>query len=90
MAGNHDSPVFSYQTRVAVTAEQDSLLREYARLFGHVERTLFADLQRGKDAGQLKSEYLARFSITARQFNALAHPTARQNQRYPGTDSPTH
>jgi hypothetical protein len=71
MAGNHDSPVFSYQTRVAVTAEQDSLLREYARLFGHVERTLFADLQRGKDAGQLKSEYLARFSITARQFNAL-------------------
>ena len=71
MAANQDSPVFSYQTRVAVTAEQDHLLREYARLFGHVERTLFADLQRGKDAGQLKSEYLARFSITARQFNAL-------------------
>ena len=56
MAGDHDSLVFSYQTRVAVTAEQDSLLREYARLFGHVERTLFAGLQRGKDAGQLKSE----------------------------------
>ena len=71
MAANHDSPVFSYQTRVAVTAEQDQLLREYARLFGHVERTLFADIQKGKDAGQLKSEYLARFSITARQFNAL-------------------
>ena len=71
MPANQDAPVFTYQTRVSVTPEQDQLLRNYARLFGQVERTLFADIERGKNANQLKSEYLERFDITARQFNAL-------------------
>jgi hypothetical protein len=56
---------------MSVTPEQDQLLREYARRFGHIERTLFAELQQGKAANQLKSEYLRRFDITARQFNGL-------------------
>lgn len=47
------------------------MLHHCARWFGHLERTLFADLQRGKDPNQLKSEYLRRFAITARQYNAL-------------------
>lgn len=71
MSSRPDRPIFTYQTRVWVTPEQDQLLREYARRFGHIERTLFADLQKGKEANQLKSEYMSRFDITARQFNAL-------------------
>ena len=38
---------------------------------GKIERTLFADLQRGKEATHLKSQYIKRFEITARQFNSL-------------------
>src|ERR1700757_4425417 len=62
--------VFTYQTRVFVTPEQDKMLREYAVRFGRVERTLYGDLQKGEAANRLKAEYLVRFAITARQFNA--------------------
>jgi IS605 OrfB family transposase len=62
--------VFTYQTRVFVTPEQDKMLREYAVRFGRVERTLYGDLQKGEDANRLKADYLVRFAITARQFNA--------------------
>src|ERR1700747_2229999 len=62
--------VFTYQTRVCVTPEQDKMLREYAVRFGRVERTLYGDLQKGEAANRLKAEYLVRFAITARQFNA--------------------
>src|SRR5215469_1686638 len=71
MPSQQDTPVFTYHTRVSLTPEQDQILREYAILFGHVERTLFADIEKGKHAKDLKSAYLARFGITARQFNAL-------------------
>ena len=71
MSSGPDKRLFTYQTRVSVTAEQDQLLRHYGRLFGQVERKLFADLEKGKAAHQLKSEYQSRFDITARQFNAL-------------------
>jgi hypothetical protein len=71
MPAHEDAPVFTYQTRVPITTEQDQLLREYGRHFGQVERTLFADMQRGQDASRLKSEYLDRFDITARRFNAV-------------------
>ena len=36
-----------------------------------MERTLYRDLQKGEDANRLKSAYLVRFEITARQFNAV-------------------
>ena len=61
----------TYQTRVSVTPEQDQMLLEYAVLFGRVERTLYRDLETGKAAHGLKSQYLVRFAITARQFNAV-------------------
>ena len=61
----------TYQTRVSVTPEQDQMLLEYAVLFGRVERTLYRDLEKGKAAHWLKSQYLVRFAITARQFNAV-------------------
>ena len=69
--GNENRQVFTYQTRVSVTPEQDKRLREYAVLFGRVERTLYREMQKGADANRLKSEYLVRFAITARQFNAM-------------------
>src|SRR5215469_15299463 len=69
--GKENRQVFTYQTRVSVTAEQDQMLREYAVRFGRVERTLYREMQKGADANRLKSEYLVRFTITARQFNAV-------------------
>jgi hypothetical protein len=65
MPGNEHRPVFTYQTRVSVTPEQDKRLREYAVRFGRVERTLYRDMQKGADGKRLKSAYLVRFAITA-------------------------
>src|ERR1700751_4378749 len=67
---NQKRHVFTYQTRVCVTPEQDKMLREYGVRFGRVERTLYGDLQKGEAANRLKAEYLVRFAITARQSNA--------------------
>ena len=71
MPGNENRQVFTYQTRVSVMPEQDKMLGEYAVLFGRVERTLYREMQKGVDAKRLKSSYLVRFAITARQFNAV-------------------
>ena len=35
-----------------------------------MERSLFADLQKGKEINQLKRDYIKTFEVTARQFNA--------------------
>jgi hypothetical protein len=70
MPANDQRPVFTYETRVTLTAEQDQMLSEYAVRFGQVERTLFVDVQKGGEVSRLKCEYLERFDITARQFNA--------------------
>jgi hypothetical protein len=51
--GNENRQVFTYQTRVPVTPEQDQKLREYAVLFGRVERTLYGEMQKGADANRL-------------------------------------
>ena len=58
MPSDQKRQVFTYQTRVSVTPEQDTMLAEYAVRFGRVERTLHRDLQKGKDANLLKSDYL--------------------------------
>ncbi len=63
--------MFTYQTRVKLDNELSHILFIYAGLMGKIQRTLFADLQRGKEASSLKSGYLKRFGITARQFNSL-------------------
>lgn len=59
----------TYQTRISVNP--DAALSSYASLLSHVERNLFADLARGKNPKDLKTSYLVRFGITARQFNAV-------------------
>ncbi len=44
-----------------------------AHLYGRVERRLYVDLHvHGGSPGALKREYLARYGLTARQFNAVA------------------
>ena len=59
----------TYQTRIATTS--DIPLSAYASLMARVEHCLFADIVKGKSSGDLKSSYLTRFGITARQFNAV-------------------
>ena len=62
----------TWQTRLQVSPEISAVLASYARLFGQAERCLFADLAAGKKPlNALKQEYLPRFGITARQFNAI-------------------
>lgn len=58
--------IFTYQTRIGPSAELDT----YAELYGRVERALFADAMRGRNLSKLKNEYLRRFEIPARLFNA--------------------
>jgi len=63
--------VFTYQTRLALDAAQASLLDAYAALYGQAERSLFAALCAGRAVNELKREFLPRFGLTARQFNAI-------------------
>ena len=65
--------VRTYQTRWRGGSGQDrALFAAYGDLFGRVERTLFARLEAGDELNDLKREFLPRFGITARQFNATA------------------
>lgn len=55
-----------------LTAEQDAVLTGYARLFNQVAHHLAADMARERRSGaSFKNDYLQRFAITARQFNAV-------------------
>ena len=70
------SPVVTYQTRVCdyggmEQVDGDAALSAYAELYGRVERRLFAEVAAGKAAVSLKSEYLKRYGIPARMFNAV-------------------
>ena len=40
-------------------------------IMAHVEQCLFSDFQRGREICSLKSAYMTRFQITARQFNSI-------------------
>ena len=63
----------TYQARIPdPEGTLDAVLGAYADLYGQAERALFADIARGCDPAALKSHYLVRFGLTARQFNAIA------------------
>ena len=65
-------PIFTYQARIAAGEGASSALDAYAALYGKVERSLFAAMQKsGANLNALKREFLSRFGITARQFNAV-------------------
>lgn len=67
---NSDGQTFTYQTRLQVDSETENLLNAYAEHMSQIERTLFAEIMAGVEANSLKSSYLTKFGITARQFNA--------------------
>ena len=64
-------PIFTYQTRLVQDAVQTAALDAYARLYGRVERSLFAAMKAGGTVNDLKRAFLPKFGITARQFNAV-------------------
>ena len=66
----------TYQTRVAEysqvdRAAGDAALSAYGELYGRVQRKLFAEVAADRSAKALKSEYLKRYGIPARMFNAV-------------------
>ena len=66
----------TYHTRVSEYAGTDreagdAALSAYGKLYGRVERKLFAELAAGRSAVSLKSEYLKRYQIPARMFNGV-------------------
>ena len=63
--------MFTYQTRPDLSVDQSASLDAYAALHGRVQRSLFAAMQAGGKLNDLKRDFLIRFGITARQFNAL-------------------
>ena len=64
------NPIHTFQTRLVIDEQTNSVLEKTAKLLSKVERCLFADIMSGKKISDLKSAYLNRFQITARQFNA--------------------
>ena len=66
-----ERPIFTYQTRLVLDVAQAQALDAYAALYGRAERSLFAALRAGKALNDLKREFLPRFGLTARQFNAV-------------------
>lgn len=66
-----DRPIFTYQIRPLLDAQQEASLDAYAELYGRAERRLFAAMQAGGTINDLKREFLPKLQITARQFNAL-------------------
>src|SRR5439155_24821640 len=66
-----DRHVFTEQTHPALADGQAAVLDAYAELSGCSSRILFAALQAGRKLNDLKRDFLLRFGITARQFNAV-------------------
>ena len=69
-------PTATYQTRIRdysgiERAAGDAALSAYAGLYGQVQRKLFAEVAAGRSAASLKNEYLRRYAIPARMFNAV-------------------
>jgi IS605 OrfB family transposase len=60
----------TYQTRLKLNEEQEAVFQEYAVLLNNVEHSLFAEVAKGKTSASCKNEFLKKFGITARQFNA--------------------
>ena len=62
---------FTYRTRINTCKELDDDLTKCSYLLSKVERSLFKDYyQKNKNINELKSFYIKRFGITARQFNS--------------------
>ena len=58
----------TYQTRIC---GNEDALAAYAELYGALQRHMFADVSAGHPASSLKSDYISRYGIPARMFNAM-------------------
>ena len=63
-----DNLSFTYQTRIS---GKEDALSAYAELFGVLQRRLFADVCSGNPTASLKSDYIRRYGVPARMFNAI-------------------
>src|SRR5262249_3810125 len=63
--------LFCFQTRLSLKESESKICDDYATILSCIERKLFAYISAGKIATHLKSEYLKKYRITARHFNAL-------------------
>ena len=66
----------TYQTRISDFAGMDrpagdGLLSAYAELYCKIERKLFSQVAAGRSAPSVKQEYLRRYRIPGRMFNAI-------------------
>jgi IS605 OrfB family transposase len=61
----------TYQTRPSLPPLAEEILQACADLFAHIEHALLADISKGHAPHTLKSAYLIKYGITARQFNAI-------------------
>ena len=61
----------TYQTRSHHSPLAEGALCACAELFAHIEHCLLAHISKGKTPSELKSSYLVKYGITARQFNAI-------------------
>ena len=68
---NSDLSTVTVQTRVAPNQERDPILGLFAELMGRAERSLFADVRRGRSPNECKSSYIKLFGMTARHFNSI-------------------
>ena len=59
---------FTYQTRIS---GKEDALSAYAELYSVLQRRLFADVCSGNPTASLKSDYIRRYGIPARVFNAI-------------------
>ena len=61
----------TYQTRLSLHPMAQKAFQMCAELFAYIEHSLFADICKGEAPGKLKSSYLVKYGVTARQFNAI-------------------
>ena len=61
----------TYQTRIETDPAADRALSAHARLYGHVERRLFAAAATGEPFMALKRGYLVQHGISSRLFNSV-------------------
>lgn len=60
----------TYETRITVDEHSFGVLTSYATLFAQVEHHLFKEKILNKDPNLCKREFLKRFDMTGRQYNA--------------------
>ncbi len=63
--------VRTYQTRLSLDPIAQEAFQACAELFARIAHCLLADISKGKKPSELKSSYLVKYGITARQFNAI-------------------